>query len=125
MPISKGRIAWDKKCKNDWDDNFSDGELAWTSFNRPLKIFRHLYMGLMKENVDEINRVHPTQKPVRLMEWILKNYSESTDLILDPFLGSGTTAVAAKQLGRKFIGIEISQKYCDIAVQRLQQEILI
>ena len=71
------------------------------------------------------NNYHPTQKPTRLISHLLKTISNINDLVLDPFLGSGTTAVAAKQLGRKFIGIEISQKYCDIAVQRLQQEVLL
>ncbi len=124
LPISKGWIVWDKKCKNGWNDNFSDGELAWTSFNKPLKIFRHLYMGMMKENSQEINRVHPTQKPLQLMKWIIKTYSKPTDLILDPFAGSGTTLVAAKELGRRFIGFELEQKYVDICKERLKQEVM-
>jgi len=64
-------------------------------------------------------RVHPTQKPVEIMDYLIKNSAKKDSLILDPFLGSGTTAVAAKQLGRRFIGIEISQKYVDIANKRL------
>jgi site-specific DNA-methyltransferase (adenine-specific) len=68
---------------------------------------------------------HPTQKPVELISYLIKTYSNENDTILDPFLGSGTTAVACKQLKRNFIGIEISQKYCDIANQRLRQNILI
>jgi len=69
------------------------------------------------------NGFHSCQKPVRLIGRCVGMYS--SDLILDPFLGSGTTAVAAKQLGRKFIGIEISEKYCEIAKQRLAQEVLL
>jgi DNA modification methylase len=68
---------------------------------------------------------HPTEKPTELPSHFINLHSRAGEIILDPFLGSGTTAVAAKQLGRKFIGIEISQKYCDMAVQRLQQEILL
>ena len=68
---------------------------------------------------------HPTGKPVRLMRHLLEIHSKRGDLVLDPFLGSGTTAVAAKELGRRFIGIEISEKYCKIARQRLAQEMLI
>ena len=64
-------------------------------------------------------RVHPTQKPLPLIKRIIERHSDPNDLILDPFLGSGTTAVAAKQLGRRFIGIEISDEYCKIATQRL------
>ncbi len=119
LPISKGWIVWDKKKKNDWNDNFSDGEMAWTSFNRPLKIFRYLYMGCLQEGKRE-KRVHPTQKPIELIKWILENYSNKNDIILDPFLGSGTTAVACKELGRKYIGIEISPEYCEIARNRIK-----
>lgn len=119
LPISKGWIVWDKKTKNDWNDDFSDGELAWTSFNRPLKIFRHLYMGCMQEGRRE-KRVHPTQKPIVLMEWIIKNYTDEDDLILDPFIGSGTTAIACMQTNRNFIGIELEPKYVDIANKRIQ-----
>jgi len=118
LPISKGWIVWDKKKKNDWNDDFSDGELIWTSFERPLKIFRWLYMGFVQEGKRE-KRVHPTQKPVELMTWILKNYSQESDIIIDPFMGSGSTLIAAKKLGRKAIGIELSKHYCEIAVERL------
>ena len=75
--------------------------------------------------IDEGKPPHPSPKPLRYIRWLINRLSEETDLVCDPFLGSGTTAVAAKQLGRKYIGIEIEKKYCDIAVQRLAQEILI
>ncbi len=74
---------------------------------------------------DRLNRVHPTQKPLSLMKYIIMNYSRESEVILDFAMGSGTTCVAAKQLGRKYIGIEIDEKYCDIARQRLSQEILL
>src|SRR3990167_10447642 len=67
---------------------------------------------------------HPTEKPQDIIAKMIDSFSDPDHIILDPFLGSGTTAVAAKQLGRKFIGIEISKKYCEIARQRLRQEIL-
>ena len=67
---------------------------------------------------------HPSPKPLRLMNWLASELSSPGDLILDPFMGSGTTLVAAKNLGRKAIGIEIEQKYCDIAVDRLRQGVL-
>lgn len=67
---------------------------------------------------------HPTPKPIKLFKKLIQRFSKENDLILDPFLGSGTTAVAAKELGRRFIGIEISEKYCEIARQRLRQEYL-
>ena len=68
---------------------------------------------------------HPTQKPLSIVSKLIKVSSNENDIILDPFLGSGTTAVAAKQLKRNFIGIEISKKYCKIARDRLKQDILL
>ena len=68
------------------------------------------------------NQIHPTQKPLSVISDMIKDCSNPGDLILDPFAGSGTTLVAAKQLGRKYIGIEISEKYCEIARDRLRQE---
>ena len=67
---------------------------------------------------------HPSPKPLKLMEWLVTELSEENNTILDPFMGSGTTLVAAKQLGRKAIGIEIEEKYCRIAIDRLRQEVL-
>ncbi len=75
-------------------------------------------MGCMQEGKRE-KRVHPTQKPVALMEWIIKNYSKDGDTILDPFMGSGTTGVACKNLNRKFIGIELDKNYFNIAKERI------
>ena len=93
----------------------SDCELAWTNFDRPVKrlslpVGNHIYG-------------HPTEKPIRLFLWCIE-LAERAATVLDPFMGSGTTLVAAKQLGRKAIGIEIEEKYCEIAVKRLAQEVL-
>lgn len=78
---------------------------------------------MLQENMkDKDVREHPTQKPVSLMQWILTNYSKENDIILDPFLGSGTTAVACRNLKRNYIGIEISPEYCAIAEKRLKQQ---
>jgi len=115
-------IVWDK---DNGDNDFADCELAWTSFKSAVRKFKWRWNGMLQEDMKyKEARFHPTQKPVELMKWILGKYSEPTDLILDPFLGSGTTAVAAKQLHRRYIGIEISPKYCEIAKQRLGQEVL-
>ena len=80
-------------------------------------MFRYLWLGAFKEKPER--RYHPTQKPVELMRWILKKFTGIDDIILDPFLGSGTTAIACEQLNRKWIGIEISKEYCEIARRRI------
>jgi DNA modification methylase len=87
-----------------------------------MRIFEHQWCGAFKDSERGRRAVHPTQKPVELMLWCI-NLTDA-QLILDPFLGSGTTAVACKQLGRKCIGIEIESKYLDIAIERLRQEVL-
>jgi site-specific DNA-methyltransferase (adenine-specific) len=69
-------------------------------------------------------KLHPTQKPISLMEYLINTYSKASDTILDPFAGSGTTLLAAKRLGRKAIGIELKQEYCDVIVKRLRQNVL-
>ena len=92
----------------------SDCEYAWTSFDKPAKIFK---------NSNQKNRVHPTQKPVGLFKQILLKYSSENQKILDPFLGSGTTAIAVEEIGqgREWIGIEREEKYCEIAAKRIEQ----
>jgi len=111
-------IVWDK----DNSGNFADCELAWTSFQTAVRKYKYRWNGMLQENMKEKEqRFHPTQKPIGLFEWILDNYSERGMTILDPFLGSGTTAVAAHNTGRKFIGIEKEQRYVEIAKKRLEQ----
>ena len=77
----------------------------------------------MKDSEKDVDRDHPTQKPIALMKWCM-GFVPDAQTILDPFMGSGTTLRAAKDLGRKCIGIEIEEKYCEIAVRRLNQEVL-
>ena len=121
LPRSTHWIVWDKLNTM---PSFGDCELIWTNVDRKsVKKITHLYNGLIGK---EDWRAHPTQKPLELLKKIIVNYSENeSDIILDPFLGSGTTAVAAKQLKRNFIGIEISPTYCKIAEDRLRQNILL
>jgi site-specific DNA-methyltransferase (adenine-specific) len=115
-------IVWDKNNSG----NFADCELAWTSFKGAVRKVKWTWNGMIQENMkNKEQRFHPTQKPVPVMKWILGKYSEENEIIFDPFLGSGTTAVAAKQLGRDFIGVEISEKYCEIARNRLKQGVLL
>ncbi|MEE9118300.1 MAG: site-specific DNA-methyltransferase [Calditrichia bacterium] len=108
-------IVWDKDNGN---NDFADCELIWGSFTSAVRLFKWRWNGMLKERPEE--RFHPTQKPVALIEWLVENYSEVGATILDPFIGSGTTAVACKKLNRNFIGFEREKKYCDIAEKRLR-----
>jgi site-specific DNA-methyltransferase (adenine-specific) len=118
-------VTWDKRC-GILENNFADCELAWTSFNKPSKVIRYLWAGMLQKNMKvKEKRQHPTQKPLPVMKELVEMFSKKGDTILDPFLGSGTTAVACKELGRNFIGIEISKEYCKIAEDRLRQEVLL
>ena len=121
---SAGVLVWDKKCQNDWNDTFSEMEMAWTNLLTRTKGYRHLWAGALRASERGANiREHPTQKPLALLQWCL-GFAPDATTILDPFMGSGTTLRAAKDLGRKCIGIEIEEKYCEIAARRLGQEVL-
>jgi DNA modification methylase len=121
LPPSSGWIVWDKKRPPQLDQ--STCELAWTNFIKGVRIFRFMWHGMIREGRKE-KRTHPTQKPVELFKWILMHRWTPSGTVLDPFMGSGTTLVAAKELGRKAIGIEIEEKYVKIAIKRLEQEVL-
>lgn len=115
-------IVWDKKGDIAFDNPFGDCELAWTNSSRKsVKKYTVIQQGFVSE---EKTRWHPTQKPVKLFSEIINDYTEEDARILDPFMGSGTTLVAAKQLNRNATGIEISEKYCEIARNRLKQDLL-
>jgi site-specific DNA-methyltransferase (adenine-specific)/modification methylase len=108
LPASKGWIYWQKLMGGD----FSDGELAWTNQDRVLREVSccNKYKG----------KVHPTQKPISVMKFCIDYLPTNVSTILDPFLGSGSTGVAAVQMGRKFIGIEKDPEYFDIACKRIE-----
>jgi len=115
MPGSSGWLVWDK---DNGDNRYADCELAWTNLPQAVRKIRHRWMGMLQENMKEKEeRFHPTQKPVPVMRWCL-SFAEGT--VLDPFLGSGTTLVACKEMNRNGIGIEINEKYCEIAKKRLK-----
>lgn len=123
LPVSGCWIVWDKKVEEKYSNDFADCEMAWTSFSKPSRIIRFLWSGMLQGNMkDKEIRFHPTQKPQEVIKRILSIYSNENDLILDPFLGSGTTTAACQELNRNFIGIEISEKYCEIARNRLKQK---
>lgn len=111
LPPSMGWLFWDKGQRIAQ----SDGELAFTNMQKALRVFT-----LNRASIAQDGAVHPTQKPLALMKWCI-DQAGSPDTILDPFMGSGTTGVAAIQMGRKFIGIEREPKYFEIACRRIEQ----
>ncbi len=120
VPPSRGWLVWDKVNSG----NFADCELAWTNLKTSVRLFRFMWNGMLRNGEARgVPRVHPTQKPVELMRWCLQ-FAPNATLICDPFMGSGTTLRAAKDLGRRAIGIELEERYCEIAARRLQQEVL-
>lgn len=112
-----GWIVWDKG-EGFVGRTFAEAELAWTSFKRPARIFKYDPLAAGAYH----GKIHPTQKPLALWEWCMRNYSEPGDLILDPFSGSGTTAIAAHRLGRRFVCIEKDADYYAASVERLHRE---
>ena len=119
LPSKPGWLIWDKR--DGLPSNvFSDAEMAWTNTLRTARIFRHQWSGMLKASENGTCRVHPTQKPIALMEWCMVQLGIPTSaLVLDPFMGSGTTGVACVKTGRRFIGIEIDEGYCEIARKRI------
>ena len=114
---SMGWIYWGKM---EDESNFSDGELFYTSFNRALKsVYYHQFH---KTNGGK-TRIHPTQKPIALYKWLLKNYAKEGDRILDTHLGSGSSRIAAHEMGFDFTGYEIDKDYFDAQEKRFQNHI--
>lgn len=117
LPASQCWLVWDKRVNG----NFADCELAWTNMKKPVRKFEWMWNGMLRQGQEERNG-HPTQKPLALMQWCIEQ-SGTPETILDPFMGSGTTGVAAIQMGRKFIGIEREPKYFEIAVKRIKEAV--
>lgn len=121
----KGRwLCWDKRVNPKADRMLgSPFELAWTNRKSGFsRMYRLMHGGVVNADGRNIKRVHPTQKPVKLMEMIITDFTKPGDVVLDPFMGSGTTGVACMRMGRRFIGVEVDQKHFDTAVERLKQE---
>ena len=123
LPDNAHWLVWDKKAEKGADhNNFSDCELAWTNIKaKSVRVYRYLWSGLLREGDrnDELKaRVHPTQKPVGLMVEIINDYTKPNDIVLDLFLGSGSTLIAAEKTGRICYGMEIDEAYTSVICQR-------
>ena len=115
LPSTKEFIFW---YKHQPVVSYADGELAWTSFTKTAKCFDYPYFGNI--NADE-KRIHPTQKPVALYEWLLKTYAKAGDLILDTHVGSGSSLIACHNFDMPYMGFEIDKDYFDKATERIER----
>lgn len=118
LPSGGRWLLWDKQRYGGSGD-FSEFEVAWSNRGTAIKAFRHMWLGVQRDSEVGEPRVHPTQKPVALMSWCI-GLMPSQGVILDPFMGSGTTGVAAAKAGRSFIGIEREPSYFEIACRRIE-----
>lgn len=130
LPPSPSWIVWDKldglrtdKRMIGFDDN-ADCEIAWSNVGGPARLVAHQWKGMIRASERTEHRVHPTQKPVVLFRRLIAALALPSGVVLDPYLGSGTTLRATKDLGRRAIGIEIEERYCEIAAKRMAQEVL-
>ena len=119
LPPSPSWIIWDKKGDME-SNNFADGEMAWCSFHTPVRIFRQVWRGMIKEG-ENGKLVHPTQKPVNLLGRILTTFSKDGNIVLDCFGGSGSTLIACEQINRKCRMIEYEPHYCDVIIARWEK----
>lgn len=116
LPNSESWIIWDKRVDMN-GNNFADGEMAWCSFHTPIRIYHQLWSGMIREGEHE-KRLHPTQKPVKMLSEVLKDFSKENDVIVDLFGGSGSILIACEQLKRKCFMCELSPEYVDVIIQR-------
>ena len=139
--VSKNQIIWganhfissipyDSSCWIVWDkDNgasdFADCELAWTSFYSAVRKFKYRWAGMLQENMkNKERRIHPTQKPVALYEWLIMNYAPPSGIIFDPMMGSQSSRIAAYKLGFDYVGCELDEEYFYKGNERFKNETL-
>lgn len=137
--VSKNQVIWggnyyasllsDSQCWIVWDKekpegvSFADVELAWTSFDLAARMFRFAWNGMIQGDMkNKEYKIHPTQKPVALYEWIINRYAKPDDIILDTHVGSASSLIACHKTGHNFVGFEIDKEYYRLASQRLEQE---
>ena len=116
LPPTSCWLVWDKLNTGD----FADCELAWTNWPKAVRRIQWRWNGMIRQGSED--RFHPTQKPLEVMKWVI-DLCPKAETILDPFMGSGTTGVAAVQMGRRFIGIEREERYFDTACKRIEQAV--
>lgn len=122
LPPSPSWLVWDRMSG---DSATADAELAWTNLGGTIRSFAYRWNGACRQGEKATHGLHPTQKPVALMRWVIERYTQPGDLILDPYMGSGPVARACLDTGRRYIGIELVEHYCALTVRhRLGQRSL-
>ena len=122
LPNSSCWLIWDKVIG---DNLYADAELAWTSFEKAVRKFTWMWKGMFQQNMaNKEDRIHPTQKPVKLYEWLLTNYAKPNDLILDTHCGSASSLIACENLGFKYIASELDKDYYEQSLERLKTHLL-
>lgn len=121
LPPSMGWVFWDK---DNGTNGFSDGELAYTSFERGLRKIKITWNGMIQYDMkNKEDRIHPTQKPIQLYKWLLENYTSEGDLILDTHLGSGSIAIACHDYGFDLTACELDNEYYNKAIERIKNHV--
>lgn len=117
LPASDGWLIWDKRVDSGIRNTFADGEMAYCSFHTPVRIYHQLWNGMIREGEKE-KRVHPTQKPIKMLSSILTDFTKENEVVVDVFGGSGSTLIACEQLNRTCYMMELDPKYCDVIIKR-------
>ena len=120
LAFSDGWLVWDKRGDSGIRNSFADGEMAWCSFHTPIRIYHQLWNGMIREGEHD-KRVHPTQKPVRMLSEIMRDFTKECATVLDVFGGSGSTLIACEQIGRRCLTMELDEHYCDVIISRWEQ----
>lgn len=121
------KIPYDSSCWIVWnklngETDFADCELAWSSFDTAVRRFDFRWQGMLQGNMkNKEDRIHPTQKPIALYEWLIKNYAKENDKILDTHLGSGSSRIACCKAGLEFVGFELDEEYFNASVNRFNE----
>lgn len=122
LPPARCWLVWDKE---NGETDFADCELAWTNLDRAVRKLTYRWNGMLQQpGRRKEERIHPAQKPEAVIVWALSLAPQTTQTVFDPFMGIGTTLVAAKRLSKQAVGIEQSERWCEIAAERLRQEAL-
>lgn len=117
LPFSDGWLIWDKREDTGIRNTFADGEMAWVSWHTPVRIYRQLWNGMIRKG-ESGARVHPTQKPIDTLASIIRDFTKADDIVVDVFLGSGSTLIACEQTDRTCYGMELDPKYVDVIRKR-------